>query len=66
MGILQVPIQSDVMFQQICQFFGPQIDPDFAIQKKILKRNLTKCTKSVIKTGYRKEKFLSKNKTYKI
>ena len=34
MGILQVPIQSDIMFQQICQFFGPQIDSDFAIQKQ--------------------------------
>lgn len=55
MGILQVPIQSDVMFQQICQFFGPQIDSDFAIQKQNIEKKsdemYEKCYKDWLQEG---------------
>lgn len=55
MGILQVPIQSDVMFQQICQFFDPQIDSDFAIQKQNIEKKsdemYEKCYKDWLQEG---------------
>ena len=55
MGILQVPIQSDIMFQQICQFFGPQIDPDCAIQKQNIEKKsdemYEKCYKDWLQEG---------------
>ena len=55
MGVLQVPIQSDVMFQQICQFFGPQIDSDFAIQKQNIEKKsdemYEKCYKDWLQEG---------------